>query len=290
MSCNVGLFYFSGTGTTKLITEDIGKRFEDEKHKIKIFAIEDVLHNHNQNNINDFDIIGLGFPVHAFNAPRNFYKFLNLIPKVTNKKLFLFKTAGSPFINGGTTKEIKQLLIKKGFDVVYEELFILASNCITKLPDSLIIKLYEAIKIQIDNMVLNIKNNQKQIFEEKFLITIVSIIASTFESIGTKFLRYNFKVNSDCIKCKKCINECPQKNITLDNENFVFDWHCIACLRCVYNCPTNSIKINLLNKFIFESFNIKKSLLNKNNNNDDNKKYDLRYIKHIDKINSKKNN
>lgn len=42
-----------------------------------------------------------------------------------------------------------------------------------------------------------------------------------------------------CVKCMKCVNDCPTKNIYLD-ENIKFKNQCISCQRCVHCCPVNA--------------------------------------------------
>ncbi|MEN8905166.1 MAG: EFR1 family ferrodoxin [Clostridiales bacterium] len=287
MPSSVGIFYFSGTGVTKLISDEIKSKFMNENYNVELFSIEEILKNKNFSIKNDFDLIGFGFPVHALNAPRIFYKFLNILPKTDNKKSFLFKTAGDFFMNGGTTKEIKQLLRKKGYNVAYEELFIVASNLGIRLSNNLYKKLFETSKFQINTMVEDINKGKTKLVKENLIFTIISIVFSSFESIGTKFLKLHFRVKSNCTKCNKCVNLCPQNNISMKNNKITFDWHCIACLRCIYNCPQKSIKLPPFNAFLFDSFDINQ-ILSKKKDNIDNSSKELRFKKYIDKIISSK--
>ena len=50
-----------------------------------------------------------------------------------------------------------------------------------------------------------------------------------------------------CIKCMKCLNNCPLNNISFADEKFKFGTNCSLCVRCSFNCPVCAISIGLLN-------------------------------------------
>ena len=55
-----------------------------------------------------------------------------------------------------------------------------------------------------------------------------------------------FKVDSTkCISCGKCLRNCPQNNISIDNGKFKFGHDCALCMGCSFNCPTDAIKIGV---------------------------------------------
>lgn len=49
--------------------------------------------------------------------------------------------------------------------------------------------------------------------------------------------------NKKCIKCQTCVQTCPQKAVTANENGHVYiDFaKCIGCLTCVRNCPTKAI-------------------------------------------------
>ena len=48
---------------------------------------------------------------------------------------------------------------------------------------------------------------------------------------------------TDCNLCMGCVKECPQTNISLQDNHIIFLDRCIFCLRCVNNCPQRAIQI-----------------------------------------------
>ncbi len=72
--------------------------------------------------------------------------------------------------------------------------------------------------------------------------------------IFKKMVKYTPYVQRQiCIRCAACIESCPQKVISMQNEGIVFDYRkCIACFCCQEVCPEAAIKIkkSLLAKII----------------------------------------
>jgi len=48
-------------------------------------------------------------------------------------------------------------------------------------------------------------------------------------------------VNDKCIKCKKCIVECPVENLKMTDHGVQILNHCAFCLNCIYTCPKQAI-------------------------------------------------
>lgn len=56
-----------------------------------------------------------------------------------------------------------------------------------------------------------------------------------------------FRVDAKkCVRCMKCINECPENNIQYKDSKFRFGKNCCGCFRCSFNCPEGAIHIGML--------------------------------------------
>ncbi|KZX15079.1 putative electron transport protein YccM [Methanobrevibacter cuticularis] len=68
---------------------------------------------------------------------------------------------------------------------------------------------------------------------------------TTFLKPASYFSLLRVKNTSEkCIKCNKCINNCPMDVDMLDNRRKRKNGtECILCLECISNCPTKSLKI-----------------------------------------------
>lgn len=82
--------YFSQTGNTKQIAEAIFAALPEPK---ELQAVKDI----NENDLTDYELIFIGFPVHSHSIPFAVEKILKIIP--SGKKTALFSTHGS--LTGG---------------------------------------------------------------------------------------------------------------------------------------------------------------------------------------------
>ena len=69
------------------------------------------------------------------------------------------------------------------------------------------------------------------------------------EHFGAKFNGIFYTVdNKKCIKCNKCVNNCPTNNIKRNKKGKLkFGANCTMCQRCTHFCPTDAIKTGLFN-------------------------------------------
>lgn len=240
---NIAIFYFSGTKVTEIIAKVLSSCFSKKNIEVSLFKVEDFLLNANKPVINNYDLIGVGFPVHAFNAPKILFDFLKILPEGKEKNVFIFKTAGSDFIGGGTNELVKDKLLKKNYTIVYEKLFILNINFIYRHPDEKIKELYNKSLEESKIMVDDILNGNIKIFKNNIPLKLFSFLISSFEGLGTKFIKFHFYVSKNCNNCKTCINICPRGNIYEENGKIKFKMKCIICMRCFYVCPKKAISM-----------------------------------------------
>ncbi len=237
--CKVVILYFSGTGNTKIISELFNKEFSQKGCLVDCISLEKIIPE--KFDFDKYDLIGLGFPVHAWDAPEIFYDFINQIPPVDSKKVFLYKTAGDPFLNGGTTLKIRKILKKAGYNVFYETLFAMPANIFLRYDDRLIKQLYNAAVKMIPEEVSAILKFTKQIYSSNFIFDTLIYLVSRFESVGSKLFGKNLETLSSCTMCGKCISDCPVQNIQKSDGKITFSSNCILCMRCLKNCPVQAI-------------------------------------------------
>ncbi len=246
------LYVFSGTGNTRLIADLYKKYLTD--YETVIFDIEIQKGSTSfvpPPNPSEFDLIGFGYPIHGFNAPEITVNFCRALPdtdKTKRKKAFIFKSSGEGHsLNNYSSGLIIKILEKKGFDILCERHYVMPYNMIFRHSPEMVKSEY----IYADALVrLNCRDLQNGFREnvhfnplKAWFVPLIRI-----EWIYARLQGPFMKVDMHkCIKCMKCVNNCPLNNISFADEKFKFGTNCSLCVRCSFNCPVCAISIGLLN-------------------------------------------
>ena len=239
--------YFSGTGNTRMVVDKYAEELTDCGNVVDTYKIED---GNFSNDLSQYDMLGIGYPVHAFNAPSIVVDFVKALPKSENlKKLFIIKSSGEPLsINNISSLKIASILKRKNYILNNEYHYVMPYNMIFRHSDAMAYKMWDTAQrlIPIDCMeILSGKTVKlKRIFMGRFIAWLFRI-----EHWGGRFNGKKYKVKTSCIKCMKCVKNCPTKNITVKGGKFIFGKNCLMCTRCSFECPTNSIKIGWFEKW-----------------------------------------
>ncbi len=193
------------------------------------------------------DIVGFGYPVHAFNAPQLFLQFVKRLPAAQHNRAFMFKTSGEPFhINDASSCRLYRMLLKKGYDVVLETHLLMPYNILRRYPDGLVKQMTLYSDAMCRQLVLRLLNGERDVIRYTLRHRLASVIFR-IEWFGAWFNGLFYSVNMQkCTKCQKCVKTCPACNISYDGERFYFARHCTMCMRCVMYCPSDAINIGLL--------------------------------------------
>lgn len=240
----VCLYYFSGTDNTRKIAELYKKEIPNSD--VTIYQIKK--DNSEYPNPNDFDLIGFGYPIHGFNAPEAFYKFIKQLPTVNNIKTFIFKTSGEPLhVNDSSSQKSLRCLIKKGYEVLSEKHYVMPYNIIFRHSDAMAKQMWIYAKGFVKVHVSEILNDVHEKISKPWIFQIHTAIVR-IEWPFAKVHGKAFKIDYDkCISCQKCLKNCPMENISYNDGKFKFHNNCALCLRCSFYCPTNEISIGFLN-------------------------------------------
>lgn len=250
MTKSVGIFYFSGTGNTEIVAHLLAKEFE-KSIPVELVKIEDILNGNTQVEPEKYDIIGIGYPVHALNAPKIIFDFIGELP-AGDRRMFLFKTSADTFMRGGPTVMVRDKVTQKGYTVFYEGLVVMPSNVLVQYNDNLVKQLYNTAVKKAARMVDDILSGTVHLQEDGILSQMFAFFFSGLEWMGAPFIGKDLKVSSSCNLCNECVRICPTNNIHRINDTITFGWKCIVCLRCVYRCPQGAIEPRLYRFFVLK--------------------------------------
>ena len=261
------LYVFSGTGNTALVAELYKKYLTD--YETTIYK----LHCSKENGYTaypdpkDFDLVGLGYPVHGFNAPKVMNDFTRLLPKFDEKqgkkKTFIFKTSGEGLrLNNYSSQKIIHRLEKKGYEFITERHYVMPYNMIFRHSPEMVKSEYfyadAQVRLNVKELALN-RKNKLHYFPLRYWFVPVVRIEWLYAMLQGPAMKVDMK---KCIKCMRCVNACPLENIRFDSKKnkFVFGNHCALCVCCSFGCPEKAISIGLLNNWrINGSYHIEKT-------------------------------
>lgn len=244
------LIYFSGTGNTKILTELYRAELENNNCEVTVVSLPD---SGEQINPAAFDLIGIGYPIHAFNAPEiilDYCKALKKLPKNADKKrAFIYKTSGEPVrMSDASSLKMRKILKKRGYEVYGEYQYVMPYNIIFRHSDKAAYRMLETAKALVPVDAKEILSNIKHLPDKPPFGGLVSWVLR-IEHPGARLIGRFYHVEKDkCKDCGLCVNTCPAKNINYDkNGKIVFGGNCMMCMRCAFNCPKNAINLGLFN-------------------------------------------
>ncbi|MBD3353409.1 MAG: hypothetical protein GF364_18145 [Candidatus Lokiarchaeota archaeon] len=256
----VGIFYFSGTGTTAFFADYLAKVFQQRGNSASTIRIKKMEPKNLQNLIDTYDLMGFGAPAWVWNPPRMFSKRIKGL-KFPGKPYFVFSTCEG---SSGNThwKIMHSLRHSKG--IFLGEVGVYCTNNIRSWRS----KKSQNHLFQVDKETISkagLVNGQQ--FVLKTLETINSNSENKLKEIEMPkphhslfwrfmgwFFTYRFQMQlvigrkhvdiEKCSKCGLCATKiCPSGAISLTLDNFpkFNESKCIGCQGCVNLCPTLAI-------------------------------------------------
>lgn len=239
--------YFSGTGNTQKVVDCYANIFASQYgDDVTIARMEDKF----EYNLDDFDILGFGYPVHAFNAPSIALRFAKKLPKLKNKKTaFIVNTSGEPLkLNNISSIKLTAILKRRNIIVNNEYHYCMPYNMIFRHGDEMAYRMWTTAQLLAPLDIKEIKDGTRSRLQKVFMGGFVAWVMRC-EHWGGRLNGKQYKVSDHCVSCNKCVRICPTNNITVKDGKIKFGGKCIMCMRCAHLCPTDAIKIGWFNSW-----------------------------------------
>lgn len=241
----IAIVYFSGTGNTEKVLKEFESFFKTQNNEVKMIKIES-----GEYIPTDIDILIIGYPVHAFNAPKIVLDYFNNISFFKEGlPTYIVKTSGEGLtLNNGSSNKLTSILKNKGITIFNEYHYLMPYNIIFRHSDKMAYKMWKTV---LELIPLDAKEilDKKRIVIKYSLGTKFVSNALRIEQPGAHIIGSGFEVNNNCIHCGLCEKNCPTKNIVIKNDKVYFKENCMICMRCVFNCPKDAIKPGILNRW-----------------------------------------
>ena len=239
------IYCFSATGNTARVVKEYEKNLQEQGVEIVVRKISNRLENYS---VDDFDMLGIAYPIHGFNAPENVLKVAEQLPSTDGKDVFIVKTSGEPLkLNDISSIRLEKILKKKGYHVANEYRYAMPYNIIFHHSNgmaSLMARTMEKLAVvHCDEIMRGVESKPKHNPFDGFVAWLFRIEHKAMPLIGKRF-----SVDKDkCVGCGKCESVCPKGNITIEDDLPNFSKKCVGCMACAFYCPTDAVRTSILN-------------------------------------------
>ncbi len=240
------LIYYTGTYNTRFLTDELETAFTARGHlvdRVEINCETPVV------STEGYDMLGFSYPIYGFNSPGPFNRYLKKLKICEGQKYFIYKNSGETLaMNNASDRVLIHRMKKKKGVLCGQYHFLMPYNIHFRFEDNLVRQILEKNDKLIRILISDLENGRVKTIKSKriynFAAKFVRIV-----NIGGDVNSFLYKVDKNkCVKCMKCVNDCPEKNIYVSKKGKIkFHHNCDMCMRCSFFCPTDAIKIGFLN-------------------------------------------
>lgn len=222
------IFYFSGTGNSKWVAEELAKQIDDTAMDLITVGKAPIV---------PLDTFGLVFPIYAWGIPEPVRLFLN---SATGRSAFSFAICTYGEDAGHAMKDLKSLYpFNSTYSIVMPNNYIIGYDVD---PAEVIQHKIASAKIQFQTIAKEVQNQQSvNKVTEGSLPRLKSLLISP---LFDRFARRTkpFYATSECISCGLCARNCPTQTIKLIDGKPQWGDHCYQCTACINHCPVQAIQ------------------------------------------------
>ena len=239
----VRIYCLSGTGNTRFVAGKLMGHFKQAGLDCTVKDLSEVTRGQVAVELPQGAMLGIGHPILGFDAGRLVYRFIQMLPNGKGRKAFVFKSGADPsIINHGASRKAIRMLERKGYDVIYEQLFAMPCNFVVAYPERLARQLCDAVDPLAGQMVRAILAGRRHRDRINWLVHMITQSVNLLERFGARIFGKDLKAGDSCNLCGRCIADCPTNNIREQDGTLRFGWQCILCMKCIYQCPRQAIR------------------------------------------------
>lgn len=241
------VFFFSGTGNTWWVSEQIVENLHKKGVSAQALSIEALSVADAEAFINESDLVGFGYPIYGSDVPQPMQAFLARLPEYRGKPCFVFCTQWLWSSDGARTGA--DFLSERGFSVRWGEHFFMPNNvCIEMIPLP-----YTNDPKRIGRTLARCERRIARFTErivsgQQFLRGFNPVAFALGCVQRVPFRRMKSAMQDDmqvdqerCTLCGYCVRLCPSGNLDLREGLVATHGTCIFCMRCYNFCPESAV-------------------------------------------------
>lgn len=230
------IYYFSGTGNSKWVAEQLAKLTDDRALNIAPLMKEGF----SAANVEGSDRLGLVFPIHAWAPPRIMLDFARGLRVESGAYVFAVCTCGDD-IGNAMQKLQRHVPLGGAWSVAMPNNYLMMGSDVDT-PETERSKI-EAARERLPHIAAAIQERKRvtDVVRGKGAWLKTGVICPLFNAFAMR--TKPFAVNDDCIGCGLCEKNCPVDAIKLSGGKPMWTaTHCLQCASCINRCPQKAIQ------------------------------------------------
>lgn len=237
------IFYFSGTGNSKYVADNLG---EVQKEKLISISKEVSLGKTTyEYELKEDEKIIFVYPIYAWAPPAMVMDFIKNIKFINYKDNYISTVAVCGENIGNAIKLVDKALGEKGmklssgFSVTTPNNYIIMGDVDSKEAEK---RKLEKLEVSLKEINQVISNRKEKVFNlvKGPLPGLLTAVVNPFFNKGAIKLK-NFQVDDNCIGCRICEKVCNGGCIQVQKTP-IWKGSCTQCLACIHYCPVKAIQ------------------------------------------------
>lgn len=229
------IYYFSGTGNSKWVAEELARRTGDEVQSIAALQKDGSVSVY----ANCGSRIGVVFPIYAWGAPLIVERFCKSLTMMEGVYAYAVCTCGDEA--GLALKRLKKMFdFRAAWSVAMPNNYVISFDLDTPEQEA---KKVEAASGKLESIAKSILAGESvyEVNEGAGARMKTGFIRPMFNTFARS--TRSFSVDDNCNSCGLCERICPIDAIELQNGRPVWvKKHCTQCLGCINRCPQRAIQ------------------------------------------------
>ncbi len=238
------LIYYTGTYNTRFLTDQLEENLVSRGHEV---ARVEIKCDTPPVDTAGYDMIGYSYPIYGFNSPLPFNKYVSKLKFTEGQKYFIYKNSGETFaMNNASSRILIRRMKRKGLKFCGEYHFVMPYNIHFPYEPNFVRQILDENKKLMRIMLYDLEKGIVKRIESKKLYNFAAFFVG-IQKISGNINSFFYRVDMNkCVKCMKCVKNCPHNNIYIKNDKIKFHHHCDMCMCCSFYCPTDAIRIGFL--------------------------------------------